>query len=111
MFPSHTSRFPSNPTGPQDKTISELNELLQNIEANNFHRAQIHCFFLLAICNLLKNDEKATLLAKEYVEKAINLSTSYGILFDMLRLLIDCHSTYLLTLLTGYYMSGISLIN
>lgn len=75
-----------NPTGPQDKTISELNKLLQDIEANNFHRAQIHCFFLLAICNLLKNDEKATLLSKEYVEKAINLSTSYGIVGYLWRL-------------------------
>lgn len=76
----------SNPTGQQDKPISKLNSLLQDIEANNFHRAQIHCFFLLAICNLLKNEEKATLLAKEYVEKAINLSTAYGIVGYLWRL-------------------------
>ena len=76
----------SNPTDQQDKSIITLNSLLQDIEANNFHRAQIHCFFLLAICNLLKNEKKATLLAKEYVEKAINLSTSYGIVGYLWRL-------------------------
>lgn len=76
----------SNPTEQQDKTIMMLNALLQDIEANNLHRAQIHCFFLLAICNLLKNEKKATLLAKEYVEKAINLSTAYGIVGYLWRL-------------------------
>lgn len=73
-------------TSQQNELISKLNSLLQDIEANNLHRAQIHCFFLLAICNLLKNEEKATLLAKEYVEKAINLSTSYGIVGYLWRL-------------------------
>lgn len=76
----------NNPTAQQNKSISTLNSLLQDIEANNLYRAQIHCFFLLAICNLLKNEEKATFLAKEYVEKAINLSTTYGIVGYLWRL-------------------------
>lgn len=76
----------SNPTVQQDKSIFMLNSLLQDIEANNLHRAQIHCFFLLAICNLLKDEERATHLAKEYVERAINLSTSYGIVGYLWRL-------------------------
>lgn len=76
----------SNSTVHQDKLILKLNSMLQDIEANNLHRAQIHCFFLLAICNLLKSEEKATLLAKEYVDRAINLSTSYGIVGYLWRL-------------------------
>jgi len=76
----------SNSTVHQDKLILKLNSMLQDIEANNLHRAQIHCFFLLAICNLLKGEEKATLLAKEYVDRAINLSTSYGIVGYLWRL-------------------------
>lgn len=76
----------SNPTGQQNEQISALNALLKDIEANNFHRAQIHCFFLLAICNLIKNEEKATLLAKEYVDNAINLSTAFGIVGYLWRL-------------------------
>ncbi len=76
----------SNPARDQKTLISKLNSLLQDIEVNNLHRAQIHCFFLLAICNLLRSEEKATLLAKEYVEKAINLSTAYGIVGYLWRL-------------------------
>ena len=76
----------SNSNVHQDKLILKLNSMLQDIEANNLHRAQIHCFFLLAICNLLKSEEKATLLAKEYVDRAINLSTSYGIVGYLWRL-------------------------
>lgn len=61
--------------------------MLQDIEANNLHqRSNSLLFFLLAICNLLKSEERATLLAKEYVDRAINLSTSYGIVGYLWRL-------------------------
>lgn len=69
-----------------DDLIQRINTLLEYIEANNFSRAKIHGYFLLAICNLLKGTETALRLAKEYTDKAIGLSTSYGIVGYLWRL-------------------------
>ena len=69
-----------------DQLIIQISLLLERAENNNFNRAKIHGYFLLAICNLLKNSSASIYLAKEYTEKAIDLSTSYGIVGYLWRL-------------------------
>ena len=66
--------------------IGDLFRLLEYAEKNNFNRAKIHGYFLLAICNLLNNTIASIKLAKEYVDKAIDLSTFYGIVGYLWRL-------------------------
>ncbi len=69
-----------------DDTIKEIGILLEYAEINNFSRAKIHGYFLLAICYLLKSTKTSLCLAKEYVDKAIDLSTFYGIVGYLWRL-------------------------
>ncbi len=76
----------NNKTDNWDILIEEINSLLEYAEKNNFSRAKIHSYFLLAICNLLKNSKGSICLAKEYTDKAIDLSTSYGIVGYLWRL-------------------------
>ena len=76
----------NNKTDEWDMLIEEINSLLEYAEKNNFSRAKIHGYFLLAICNLLKNSKTSICLAKEYTDKAIDLSTFYGIVGYLWRL-------------------------
>lgn len=69
-----------------DNTIGEIKALLEYAENNNFSRAKIHGYFLLSICCLLKNTKASICLAKEYVDKALDLSTFYGIVGYLWRL-------------------------
>lgn len=75
-----------NPTPNWDQLISTLNSLCEYAEKNEFNRARIHGYFLLAICNLQKGEKESIFLAKDYTEKAINCSTSFGIVGYMWRL-------------------------
>lgn len=76
----------NNQSNEWDSIIKQIITLLDYVEENNFSRAKIHGYFLLAICNLLKNSKNSIFLAKEYTKKAIDLSTSYGIVGYMWRL-------------------------
>ena len=69
-----------------DDIIKEIGALLEYAEINNFSRAKIHGYFLLSICYLLKGTKTSICLAKEYVNKAIDLSTFYGIVGYLWRL-------------------------
>lgn len=69
-----------------DDIIKEISSLLEYAEINNFSRAKIHGYFLLSVCYLLKGTKSAICLAKEYVDKAIDLSTFYGIVGYLWRL-------------------------
>lgn len=62
-----------------DYLETNLRKVLFHAEEMNYNRAQIHGFFLFAVCKLLKGDKQSLLLADEYVNKGINLSISYGI--------------------------------
>ena len=76
----------NNKTNEWDDLIIQINSLLNYAEENNFSRAKIHGYFLLAICNLLKNSNESICLAEEYTKKAIDLSVSYGIVGYLWRL-------------------------
>lgn len=69
-----------------DTTINTINEYLHVIEKKDFHRAKIHAYYLMAICLLLKNEEKSIKMSKSYIEMALDLSTSYGIVKYLWRL-------------------------
>lgn len=69
-----------------DNTIGEIRTLLEYAEKNSFSRAKIHGYFLLSICYLLKDTKASICLAKEYVDKALDLSTFYGIVGYLWRL-------------------------
>lgn len=89
----------NNKSNKWDKIIEEIGSLLEYAEENNFSRAKIHGYFLLAICNLLKNTDTSIRLAKECTEKAIDLSTFYGIVGYLWRLnnlnaIIKIHLNY-----------------
>ena len=62
-----------------DDIETNLEKILLHAEEMNYNRAQIHGFFLLAVCKLLKGNKQSLLLADKYVNKGINLSISYGI--------------------------------
>lgn len=69
-----------------DTTINTINEYLHVIEKKDFHRAKIHAYYLMTICLLLKNEEKSIKMSKSYIEMALDLSTSYGIVGYLWRL-------------------------
>ena len=73
-------------TNEYDNIIGDIRLLLEYAEKNNFSRAKIHGYFLLAVCNLLKSTMPSITQAKEYVNKAIDLSTFYGIVGYLWRL-------------------------
>lgn len=79
-------RILNNETEEWDSIIKDIQVLLEYAENNNFNRAKIHGYFLLSICNLLKNTKSSISVAKEYVDKAVDLSTFYGIVGYLWRL-------------------------
>lgn len=69
-----------------EQLINEIDLLCSHAKKNGFNRAQIHGYFLLAICNLKYGTPESLYLAYEYTEKAINYSAVYGIVGYLWRL-------------------------
>ncbi|MCH5162737.1 MAG: AAA family ATPase [Clostridiales bacterium] len=76
----------NNNSNNNDQIIEEIKLLHNYSDKQGFNRAKIHSYFLLAVCYLLKGDENSITTAGQYVEEAINLSATFGIVGYMWRL-------------------------
>ena len=69
-----------------EELVQKIESLCKFAESNEFSRARIHGYFLLAICYLKMGTKEAIKKANYYTERAINISTAYGIGGYMWRL-------------------------